>query len=181
MVVLYLIVCLGGRYAEAYCVANDQEQASSRVFQAIVRIIEASPLLRGTAKLTANKVEFVSTGSTITALASDYAGAAGGNPTITVFDELWAYTSERAQRLFDELVPVPTRKISARLTVTYAGFEGESSLLEGLYRRGLEGEEISPDLSRGDGLLMYWTHRPVAPWQDQRWLAGRCGPISTCA
>lgn len=29
------------------------------------------------------------------AIASDYASAPGANPTITVFDELWAYTSER--------------------------------------------------------------------------------------
>src|SRR6516162_3619306 len=170
MTVLYVIVCLGGRYAEAYCVANDQEQASSRVFQAIVRIIEASPLLRGTAKITANKVEFVSTGSTITALASDYAGAAGANPTITVFDELWAYTSERAQRLFDEMVPVPTRKVSLRLTVTYAGFEGESELFEGLYKRGLKGEQIAPALYRQEGLLMFWAHDCPAPWQTEQWI-----------
>jgi phage terminase large subunit-like protein len=170
MMVLYVIVCLGGRYAEAYCVANDQEQASSRVFQAIVRIIEASLLLRGTAKITANKVEFVSTGSTITALASDYAGAAGANPTITVFDELWAYISERAQRLFDEMVPVPTRKVSLRLTVTYAGFEGESELLEGFYKRGLKGEQMAPALYRQNGLLMFWAHDCPAPWQTGQWI-----------
>ena len=46
------------------------------------------------------------------------------------------------------MVPVPTRKISIRLTVTYAGFEGESKLLEDLYRRGLAGEQIAPDLYR---------------------------------
>lgn len=170
MIVLYVIVCLGGRYAEAYCIANDQEQASSRVFQAIARIIEASPLLRGTAKITTNKVEFVSTGSTITALASDYAGAAGANPTVTVFDELWAYTSERAQRLFDEMVPVPTRKVSIRLTVTYAGFEGESALLESLYKRGLKGDQIAPALYRQNGLLMFWTHDCPAPWQAMQWI-----------
>jgi hypothetical protein len=54
---------------------------------------------------------------------------------IAIFDELWAYTSERLRRLFDELVPPPTRLIACRLTVTYAGFEGESGLLEELYRR----------------------------------------------
>ena len=56
----------------------------------------------------------------------------------------WAYTSERSQRLWDEMVPVPTRAVSVRLTVTYAGFEGESGLLEGLYKRGLQGQEIAP-------------------------------------
>jgi len=52
------------------------------------------------------------------------------NPTCVVFDELWAFTSERSRRLWDELVPVPTRAVSVRVTVTYAGFEGESALLE---------------------------------------------------
>ena len=170
MVTIYVIMCLGGPFAEAYCVANDFEQAQGRVFQAIVRIIEASPLLRQSAKVTANKVEFPSTGATITAIASEYAGAAGSNPTLCVFDELWGYTSERARRLFDEMVPVPTRKISARLTVTYAGFEGESELLEGLYKRGLQGELIGPSLYSQPGLLMTWHHEPVAPWQTPEWI-----------
>ena len=46
------------------------------------------------------------------------------------------------------MVLVPTRKISVRLTVSYAGYEGESKLLEELYRRGLAGEEIAPGLYR---------------------------------
>ena len=170
MIVIYIIVCLGGPYAEGYCVANDLEQASSRVFQAIARIIEKSPLLRDSAKTTANKIQFVSTGATIMALASDYAGAAGANPTVTVFDELWGYTSERAQRLWDEMVPVPTRKISVRLTVTYAGFEGESELLQSLYKRGLQGEQVEPGLYEQPGLLMFWSHEPIADWQTAEWI-----------
>lgn len=168
MATLYVILCLGGPYAEGYCVANDFEQAQSRVFQAITRIIKAGAL-KNSAKITASKIEFPSTGATITALASDYAGAAGANPTITVFDELWGYTSERSRRLWDEMVPVPTRKVSARLTTTYAGFEGESDLLEGLYKRGLQGEQIGPDLYSCNGMLMYWTHTSSAPWQTEAW------------
>jgi hypothetical protein len=171
MATIYVVVCLGGAYAEGYCVANDLEQATSRVFQAIVRILQASPMLRDSAKVTANKIEFRSTGATITALASEYAGAAGSNPTITVFDELWAYVSERSRRLWDELVFVPTRKPSVRLTVTYAGYLGESNLLEDLYRRGLDGEEIGPDLRASDGLLMFWTHEALAPWQSPEAMA----------
>jgi hypothetical protein len=88
-----------------------------------------------------------------------------------VFDELWGYTSERSRRLYDEMVPVPTRAVSCRLTVTYAGFEGESDLLLDLYRRGMAQPEIAPNLHAGDGLLLFWSHQPVAPWQDDRWLA----------
>jgi hypothetical protein len=170
MLVIYVIVVLGGPFAEGYCFANDLEQSTGRVFQAIARIIEASPLLRDSAKVTGSKVEFLSTGATIVALASDYASAAGANPTITVFDELWAYTSERSRRLWDEMVPPPTRKIATRLTVTYAGFEGESELLESLEKRGRRGEEIAPALYAQDGMLMFWSHEPVAPWQTPEWL-----------
>ena len=35
-------------------------------------------------------------------IASDAASAAGGNPTISCFDELWGYTSERSRRLWDK-------------------------------------------------------------------------------
>jgi len=177
MATLFVIVALGGPYAEGYCVANDFDQAQGRVFQAITRIIEASPLLRDSAKITANKIEFPSTGATITAIASDFAGAAGANPTITVFDELWGYTSERSQRLWDEMIPVPTRRVSIRLTTTYAGFEGESALLEGLYKRGLQGDEIAPSLYRQPGLLMFWSHTPVAPWQTPEWLSQMRGQL----
>jgi hypothetical protein len=45
MLVIYVIVALGGRYAEGYCAANDFEQSQGRVFQAIGRILDASPLI----------------------------------------------------------------------------------------------------------------------------------------
>jgi phage terminase large subunit-like protein len=86
----------GGNYAEAYCVANDFAQAQGWVFEAVKRIVEASPYLRREACITANKITFPMTGASITAIASDYAGAAGANPTISSFDELWGYTSDRA-------------------------------------------------------------------------------------
>ena len=169
LVVIYVIVVLAGAYGEAYTCANDFEQASSRVFQAIVRIIQASPMLRDAVKVKANKIEFRSTGACIVALASEYAGAAGSNANIVAFDELWAYTSERSRRLWDEMVPVPTRKPSVRLTTTYAGYWNESKLLEDLYRRGLEGEEVGPDLRVGNGMLMHWTSESLAPWQTPEW------------
>ena len=161
----------GGRFAEAYCVANDLEQSRGRVFEAVRRIVECSPYLRREAEVTANRITFSATGATITAIASDYAGAAGANPTISSFDELWGYVSENSRRLWDEMIPVPTRKVSCRLVTTYAGFEGESELLQELHQRGTAQRNIAPDLHAGDGLLMFWTHDPVAPWQDAAWLA----------
>ena len=119
----------------------------------------------------ARPITFPAFDATITAIPSNFATAAGGNQNISVFDELWAFTSERSRRLWDELVPPPTRQIACRLTTTYAGYEGESLLLQDLYRRGLQQPRIGDDLYAGDGILMFWSHSPVAPWQDERWLA----------
>jgi hypothetical protein len=174
ILLLMIIIVLGGRFAEGVCVANDLEQAQGRVFTAAARIVKASPLLAEAAIVTGSKIEFPELGSTIIAIASDYAGAAGANPTVVVFDELWGSTSERSRRLWDELVPPPTRHIACRITVTYAGFEGESILLEELYKRGMAQplvDEADDDLRAGDGIVMLWTHRPIAIWQTIAWLA----------
>jgi phage terminase large subunit-like protein len=161
----------GGRFAEGYAIANDLEQAQGRVFQAARRICKSSPYLIREAEFTQRCITFPQTGATITAIGGDYASAAGANPTISSFDELWGYTSERSRRLWDEMVISPARKISCRLTTTYAGFEGESVLLEEMYRRGLKQPLIGDDLHAGDGLLFFWSHKPLAPWQDEAWLA----------
>jgi hypothetical protein len=110
-------------------------------------------------------------GSRRLAIASDAASAAGANPVITTFDELWGYTSERSRRLWDEMVPPPTRKIACRLTVSYAGFSNESVLLEELHNRGMALPEVAPSLRAGDGMLMAWHTEPIAPWQTESWLA----------
>jgi hypothetical protein len=55
--------------------------------------------------------------------------------------------------------------------VTHAGFEGEGQLLQELYERGLKQPQVGPSLYAGDGLLMAWHHEPIAPWQDEKWLA----------
>jgi phage terminase large subunit-like protein len=173
--VITIVLLFGGAYPEAICAANDYDQSVGRVFAAIKRIIECSPLLRGEAKITADKITIA--GAVISAIPSNYASAAGANPVVAVFDELWAYSLERLRRLFDELVPPPTRRIACRLTVTYAGFEGESILLEELYRRGLKQPQVGPNLYAGDGMLMFWTHEPIAPWQTASWLAQMRGSL----
>jgi hypothetical protein len=134
---LTIILLFGEAFAEGYALANDQEQAVGRVFQSVKRIVEASPLLNRVAKITADKIVFPTfRDATIMALASTYSTVAGANPVVSTFDELWAYTSENSRRLWDEMISPPTRKIACRLVVTYAGFTGESQLLEELYRRG---------------------------------------------
>ena len=171
LVTLVIVLLYGGAFPEATIIANDLEQARLRVFEMIRRIVSASPMLRGEARIMSDKIVFPALDGTITAISSDFGSAAGGAQNIAIFDELWAYTTERSRRLWDEMVPPPTRKIAARLTVTYAGFAGESALLEELYKRGMQQPLIDEDLRAGDGMLMFWSHKPIAPWQTEAWLA----------
>jgi phage terminase large subunit-like protein len=168
IIVITIITLYGGAYPEAVVAANDYEQSVGRVWTMVKRIVEHSPLLNADAKITQGRITVA--GAVVLAIASDYAGAAGAEPCITVFDEPWAIFSERGQRLFDESIPPPTRKIACRLCVSYAGFSSESVVLEVLYRRGIEQPLIGKDLYAGDGMLMFWTHDVVAPWQDQQFL-----------
>ncbi len=164
--------------------ANDLEQVQGRQFKAAAGIIQNNPALATSASITGRQIVF-SNGTTITALASEYAGAAGSNHGLTGWDELWAYTSEPARRLWDELVPVPTRRNSIRVVTTYAGWEGESELLRDLYRQGVgpeehpegQGERLHPTLpiygNREARLFVYWDHEPRMPWQTPAYLAAR--------
>src|SRR4030042_3273207 len=132
--------------------SNDQEQSIGRVYKALSQSRRLNPYLSSRVDVQARLARFDNR-TDVYALASDYAGAAGSNHGLTVWDELWAYTSESARRLWDELTPVPTRKISMRFISTYAGFEGDSDLLQELYTRGMKGEGI-PELAHiedGDG------------------------------
>jgi phage terminase large subunit-like protein len=171
MVVIYTAVVLapGG---EIYCLANDLEQSASRVFRAVADILKASPLLADAVDITATRIVFRSTGTTIQAVANDFAGFSGANPSLNVFDELAYFNAESSRRLWDEGVPSPARKISFRLSVSTAGFDGEPSPLRDLYDRAIEkGGEIAPDLRVHENLLCYWTHEMRAPWQTPQWVS----------
>jgi phage terminase large subunit-like protein len=161
---------------ELFVLANDQEQAQSRVFSAAARLITRNHQLASSATVEAKRI-VLSNDSEIRALASEYAGAAGSNHGLTSWDELWAYSSESARRLWEELTPVPTRVNSIRIVTTYAGFENESDLLRGLYLDGIgpdehpdgRGERIHPTLplwlNRAARLLVYWDDEARMPWQ----------------
>jgi phage terminase large subunit-like protein len=99
--IITMVLLFGGSYPEAFALANDMEQAQSRVFEMCRRIVLASPSLRADAQLTQYKISFPGFNATIQAIASDAGSAAGSNPTISCFDELWAYTSERSRRLWE--------------------------------------------------------------------------------
>ena len=159
--------------AEVICVANDLEQAESRVYATVTALCAKNPELRASVvKVTKTEISF-SNGSTIKAIASDYRGAAGGRQVLTILDELWAFDLERMTRLFEELRPAPTTRGSYILIVSYAGFDGESTVLQALYRRGLSGKRISKryELYQDGGLVMFWSHVGRQPWHTKAYFA----------
>jgi phage terminase large subunit-like protein len=171
LLILVVLLLFSPPFSEAICASNDYEQSVSRTFRTAARVVAASPALAGDAVIGRDKITFKTSQSTISAISSDAGSAAGSNASIVVFDELWAYTSERSRRLWDEMTPPPTRKFAVRLTVTYAGYSGESELLEEMYKRGMAGRLIGDELwSTDDGLLMAWHTKPIAPWQTTVWL-----------
>jgi phage terminase large subunit-like protein len=169
---------------ELKLVANDLEQSVSRTFAVIKGLLRNNPELGHSADVKAQTI-ILSNGTTIQALANDYAGEAGANQGLTSWTELWAFTSESSRRLWEELTPVPTRRNSIRVIDTYAGFEGESELLFGLYQLGVgpdehpdgQGERLHPDLpvyaNRAARLFMYWDHEPRMPWQTPAYYASQ--------
>jgi len=175
MIAIYTGVVLAGNGGEIAILANDRDQAQSRVYKAVVNILRASPLLKDSAVIGVNSIVFRATNTEIKAYASDYAGFSGSNPTANIYDEGAYFTSESARRLWDEGISSPARKISFRLSVSTAGFDGESSPLRDTYDRIMsKGVKIAPNLRRDGKLLVYWASGLPdscrAPWQSKAWI-----------
>lgn len=171
--------------------ANDQEQSAGRIFAAMTPTLNALGCRVPTAISSKPEVRLPN-GTVVQAIANNYAGAAGANYGLTLWSELWAYITERSRRLYEELVPVPTKKTSIRWVETYVGFEDESELLlEEFLRIFADTEETAlaqptehrqapvpvPELidiqSEGkpccyhipeEGLFYYHNHTPRMPW-----------------
>jgi len=170
---------------ECYLMANDLEQATSRVYATMAKIIRRNPRLSALAEKVETKLVRFQNATEIKAIASEFTGAAGSNHGLTSWDELWGFTSESSRRLWDEMSPVPTRKNSIRLITTYAGFEGESVLLRELYTAGVGPEEFAEGKAKqihatlplyfnpDARLLVYWDHEPRLPWQTAKYYASQ--------
>jgi hypothetical protein len=154
-------------WTEVVSVANDMEQAIGRVFRTACALIHHNGLT-DFAEVRAKTISLTN-GTLIEAIPSDYAGEAGRRHSLVVFDEPWGIMSERAQRLYEELTPPPTEPEAWMLMTTYAGFSGESKLLEQLYQDTLKGERLDDDLElfRKGSVTMFWSHTPRQPWQTE--------------
>ncbi len=171
---------------EIYVIANDALQAKERVFGDVVYAVNHMPWLK--AKVRLDRVILTGNNTQIIVLGMHNTSAAGSRHGLTVWDELWGYTSELHHRMWDEMTPVPTEPASLRLIVTYAGYEpgstgrkDEKNLLWELYTKNVGPEEYRD----GKGTLVHelfpypvyerkrvftcWFHEPTMPWQDEEY------------
>src|SRR5262245_9513754 len=88
---------------ECLAVANDIEQAQSRVFQTAVDLCQKNPgLAASVVKVTNNEIRF-SNGSVISAIASQYRGAAAGRCHGASLDQGGSVSLDHAGRVSDKL------------------------------------------------------------------------------
>jgi phage terminase large subunit-like protein len=123
---------------EVLCAANSRDQVISRAMREFRGFIERNPTLKAECVKYTEKEIRLRNGTSITAITNDAPIQAGANNSLSVWDELWGYVSMRDQKLWDELTVPPTRPNGFRFIGTYAGFEGESNLLEDLYLQVFE-------------------------------------------
>jgi phage terminase large subunit-like protein len=138
------------RFGEIFTIGNDLEQAKDRSYKEVSRSLELTPgynhykdSLPGRWNVQKMTMRCLLTGSTIKAIAVDAAGEAGGQQALTIWTELWGAENQEAKRFWDEMTPIPTVPDSIRLVETYAGYDGESELLRGLYDVGMDGHQLT--------------------------------------
>lgn len=176
--------------AEIYVIANDLEQAASRVFRDLqFHFKKRNEHHKGKGyfcKVTEYRIEFPN-GTFIQVLSNSYRSVAGSRHALTLWDELWGVVSEQNRRTWDEMTPIPTVANSLRFISTYAGFENESELLWEMYLRGvgpteheqgqgrpvnelMDIEESGDPICWSNGkMFCHWSHEGHMPWQTDEY------------
>lgn len=167
-------------------VGNDLKQADSRVFSALTTAIDLNPEWRASVRVKLHTVTFPN-GSIIESVPVDPAGEAGGNDDMLEWTELWAAQSNAHQKLWAELTLSPTKfGRSFRWVDTYAGYTGESKILESLYEQGVKGgrqldsgieglEAYANDAAR---LFVLWNTVWRLPWLTKEYYAQEAATLS---
>lgn len=169
------------------CVANDGKQSTDRLYGPIYTTFRLHRQLGGIfGDVNPNRTEVILPNYTkIEAIPCDAAGEAGSQPLGVFLSEIWGFTTDKKRRVYTELTIPPTLYGRAiRWVETYAGYKGESELLEQLYDVAvLQGvphpdfTDLTSDLSDNGNYVVFtnekagtfalWDHEPRLPWQTQ--------------
>lgn len=168
MVAAWLAATMGP-FQEVYCLANDGKQSADRVLAAIKKANELGRL-GWTDRLTSVTLP---NGSFVEAVPVDPTGEAGANPTATFWSEMWGFRLSAKERLWSEFTIPPTRFGRAiRWVESYAGYTGESPVLEQLYHEGVtEGAphpgfpDLPVTINERARLFCYWDTVGRMAWQ----------------
>lgn len=138
----YLAFARAPAGSELYVFANSQEQSVGRVFAAVEYAADMSQQLRDLCASRLGTLIRLRNGTVIKALAAIHANIAGANPYYSGWTELWGYQHPAERRAWDEMTPPPTVHNAIRVVDTYAGYEGESALLNAIEDQLKAGERL---------------------------------------
>ena len=173
-------------------IANDRKQADSRVGYYMRENIkigarkgygnsELSDYMqqfRQATKITPSgyTIEYPN-GSIIEMVPIDPTGEAGGNDDLIIFSELWGWSSKAHQLMWVETTIAPTRWGKAQRWIdTYAGFTGESPILENLYTEVVKDDNRldvigNPECYATGKLFAVWCTKHHFKWQTPEYYA----------
>lgn len=153
---------------QVYIIGNDQRQADNRMMQAIRYAIDHNPRLQKRARLVRFTV-YLDNGTKIESIPVDPRGEAGMNPTGLFWTEAWGAIGNRPELLWTEAALSPSRVgQSFKFVESYAGYKGESLILERLYdsiiKQGKPHDTI-PEVYTNAKSIGYWCTRHIMEWQ----------------
>lgn len=153
---------------QVYIIGNDLKQADNRMMEAIRYAINHNPRFKNRARIVRNTI-YLDNGTKLESIPVDPKGEAGMNPTGLFWTEAWGAMGNKPELLWSEAVLSPTRAgKSFKFVESYAGFEGESLILERLYKTIIKGgkpHETIPELYTKGSSIGYWCTRRYMPWQ----------------
>lgn len=161
-------------------VANDLKQADSRVGDYLrqnIKIAQKKKERRGIRISASNyKIEYPN-GAIVEMLPIDPTGEAGGNHDMVVFSELHGWKSTAHKAMWAEMTISPNKFGRAQKWIdSYAGYVGESPVLESLYDSAVtKGRRIWDDLEAYENeaahIFATWVTKPMFPWQSEAYYA----------
>lgn len=155
----------GEDYGELILAANSKEQSSWIIFDKLKKSLQMNKHQFQHVRINDDYIENRRNGTVARVIAQNYKTAAGSNPSLVVFDELWSFEdteSDNARKFYEELTTVPTRKEPMTVITSYAGYDEDTILFE-LYKKGLAGTDPK--------MFFFWTHENLASWITPDYLA----------
>jgi hypothetical protein len=156
----YHLFC-GEDEEQIFIASADLDAASWVVFDRLCRAIRCNPEMFSRVDIQRDSVRNRRTDTVVRAIPMS-ATIAGVEPSLVLFDELHLFIYEGHKRFFDELTTIPTRRMLTVCT-SYAGVQGEESVLLDLYNRGIAGDDPN--------YLFRWHTDPhLCPWLTPEYL-----------